>query len=60
MNAHDIARINGTIVTCACGATFAALGLEKAKAKHEAHFQIERARAALRGEQETGDGLDQG
>jgi hypothetical protein len=49
MGPHDVAGINGTIVTCACGATFAALGLDKAKAKHEAHFQIQRARAALRG-----------
>lgn len=47
MNKHDIASINGTIVTCACGRTFAALGLDKAKAKHEVHFQIEKARAAL-------------
>lgn len=45
---HDIERHEPDRVVCACGKTF------PTAAAHEVHFQIERARAALRGKENRG------
>ncbi len=41
---HDIERHDGDEVVCTCGNRYPSV------ASHGVHFQIERARAALRGE----------
>lgn len=47
MEDHDAISDDGVSVTCACGRVFDG---PKARDNHIVHFNIERARAALRGD----------
>lgn len=50
MTDHDIVAYDGDGYRCRCGRSFTT------PEKHDQHFQLERARAALRGEKEVESG----
>lgn len=47
MTGHDIADETDTRVTCECGKNFYGYTAQKARASHERHVNIQKARAAL-------------
>lgn len=51
MNEHDLVT-GADPIRCACGRSWPDLSPEKARAAHDVHFQVERLRAALRGDKE--------
>lgn len=53
VNPHDATSDDGTRVVCGCGRVFEG---PKARDQHIVHWNIERARAALRGEMEAAGG----